>query len=99
MAALCAVPTYAQVETVHITEDDGIVALLGAEDTVTSPTFALVNQYEGTQHRIYHFDFYRTGGRGCRFPYFLYCGRSSPCSLRFPCGGDLPIPECSPYRS
>ena len=36
-----------------------IVALLGAEDTVTSPTFALVNQYEGTQHRIYHFDFYR----------------------------------------
>ena len=36
-----------------------IVALLGAEDTVTSPTFALVNQYEGIQHRIYHFDFYR----------------------------------------
>ena len=36
-----------------------IVALLGEEDTVTSPTFALVNQYEGTQHRIYHFDFYR----------------------------------------
>jgi tRNA threonylcarbamoyladenosine biosynthesis protein TsaE len=36
-----------------------IVALLGAEDTVTSPTFALVNQYEGTQYRIYHFDFYR----------------------------------------
>ncbi len=36
-----------------------IVALLGAEDTVTSPTFALVNQYEGTERRIYHFDFYR----------------------------------------
>ena len=36
-----------------------IVALLGAEDTVTSPTFALVNKYEGTQHRIYHFDFSR----------------------------------------
>ena len=36
-----------------------IVALLGAEDTVTSPTFALVNQYEGAHHRIYHFDFYR----------------------------------------
>ena len=35
-----------------------IVALLGAEDTVTSPTFALVNQYEGSEHRIYHFDFY-----------------------------------------
>ena len=36
-----------------------IVALLGAEDTVTSPTFALVNQYEGRDRRIYHFDFYR----------------------------------------
>ena len=36
-----------------------IAALLGAEDKVTSPTFALVNQYEGPQCRIYHFDFYR----------------------------------------
>jgi tRNA threonylcarbamoyladenosine biosynthesis protein TsaE len=35
------------------------VAQLGAQDTVTSPTFALVNQYEGTERRIYHFDFYR----------------------------------------
>ena len=36
-----------------------IAARLGAEDTVTSPTFALVNQYEGAECRIYHFDFYR----------------------------------------
>lgn len=37
-----------------------IAAALGAEDTVTSPTFALVNQYEGEDgRRIYHFDFYR----------------------------------------
>ncbi|MBO5216407.1 MAG: tRNA (adenosine(37)-N6)-threonylcarbamoyltransferase complex ATPase subunit type 1 TsaE [Alistipes sp.] len=36
-----------------------IVEALGAEDNVTSPTFALVNQYEGTERRIYHFDFYR----------------------------------------
>lgn len=36
-----------------------IAARLGAEDTVTSPTFALVNQYEGRDERIYHFDFYR----------------------------------------
>ena len=36
-----------------------IAARLGAEDTVTSPTFALVNQYEGQECRIYHFDFYR----------------------------------------
>lgn len=36
-----------------------IAAKLGAEDTVTSPTFALVNQYEGRDGTIYHFDFYR----------------------------------------
>lgn len=37
-----------------------IAAALGAEDTVTSPTFALVNQYECEGgRRIYHFDFYR----------------------------------------
>lgn len=36
-----------------------IAALLGAEDSVTSPTFAIVNKYEGTKHTIYHFDMYR----------------------------------------
>lgn len=37
-----------------------IVAALGSTDTVTSPTFAIVNQYRGKQRRnIYHFDFYR----------------------------------------
>ncbi len=37
-----------------------IAAALGSEDNVTSPTFALVNQYEGEGDcRIYHFDFYR----------------------------------------
>ena len=33
---------------------------LGVEDTVTSPTFAIVNEYEAANGRpIYHFDFYR----------------------------------------
>ena len=37
-----------------------IAAQLGATDTVTSPTFAIVNQYKGQgNRRIYHFDFYR----------------------------------------
>lgn len=37
-----------------------IAAQLGATDTVTSPTFALVNQYKGAgNRRIFHFDFYR----------------------------------------
>ncbi len=36
-----------------------IAAHLGAEDSVTSPTFAIVNQYEGRDRTIYHFDMYR----------------------------------------
>ena len=37
-----------------------IAAQLGCTDTVTSPTFAIVNQYKGTDDRtVYHFDFYR----------------------------------------
>lgn len=37
-----------------------LAAQLGSDDTVTSPTFALVNQYsaDGGQ-KIFHFDFYR----------------------------------------
>lgn len=37
-----------------------IVAAMGAEDQVTSPTFAIVNQYVADDDSyIYHFDFYR----------------------------------------
>ena len=32
---------------------------LGVEDNVSSPTFSLVNEYEGFKDIIYHFDFYR----------------------------------------
>lgn len=37
-----------------------LLAELGSSDEVTSPTFALVNDYlTGTGEHIYHFDFYR----------------------------------------
>jgi len=37
-----------------------IMEYLGSADTVTSPTFALVNQYNtSTDEVVYHFDFYR----------------------------------------
>ncbi len=32
---------------------------LGVRDTVTSPTFAIVNEYSSPQGAVYHFDFYR----------------------------------------
>ena len=39
----------------------GIAAALGAatEDEVTSPTFTIVHEYEGTKVRLYHLDLYR----------------------------------------
>ena len=32
---------------------------LGVEDVITSPTFAIVNEYEAHDQSIFHFDFYR----------------------------------------
>lgn len=36
-----------------------LVRALGSTDNVSSPTFSLVNPYEGANDKIYHFDFYR----------------------------------------
>jgi tRNA threonylcarbamoyladenosine biosynthesis protein TsaE len=36
----------------------GIALGIGVEDTVTSPSFAILNVYEGKRN-LYHFDFYR----------------------------------------
>ncbi|HOK39129.1 MAG: tRNA (adenosine(37)-N6)-threonylcarbamoyltransferase complex ATPase subunit type 1 TsaE [Bacteroidales bacterium] len=32
---------------------------LGITDNITSPTFAIVNEYKNNRIKIYHFDFYR----------------------------------------
>jgi tRNA threonylcarbamoyladenosine biosynthesis protein TsaE len=32
---------------------------LGVTEPATSPTFSIVNEYEGRDNRIFHFDFYR----------------------------------------
>ncbi|MEY2438813.1 MAG: tRNA threonylcarbamoyladenosine biosynthesis protein TsaE [Verrucomicrobiota bacterium] len=45
----------------HFTK--GIVAALGSENPVTSPTFTLVHEYLGGRLPIYHFDFFRLENR------------------------------------
>lgn len=64
-----------------------ICEALGVEDTVTSPTFAIVNEYETTEGRpIYHFDFYRIKklseayDMGCEE--YFYSG--NPCFIEWP---------------
>lgn len=37
----------------------GLVAALGYEGAVTSPSYALVHEYMGTELLVSHFDFYR----------------------------------------
>ncbi len=32
---------------------------LGIKDPISSPTYSIVNEYEGNNNLIYHFDFYR----------------------------------------
>lgn len=41
----------------HITK--GIAQGLGINDTITSPTFTIVNEYEGGRLKLNHFDVYR----------------------------------------
>jgi len=36
-----------------------LCAHLGVEESVTSPTFSIVNEYNGSTTQVYHFDFYR----------------------------------------
>lgn len=60
---------------------------LGVQDTVNSPTFAIVNEYEaGDGQPVYHFDFYRIKrlteayDMGC--DEYFYSGR--PCFIEWP---------------
>ncbi len=43
----------------HFTK--GIVRHFGMPDTVTSPTFAIVNEYTGAKMDVFHFDLFRIG--------------------------------------
>ena len=36
-----------------------LCAQLGVDEAVTSPTFSIVNEYNGSTAQVFHFDFYR----------------------------------------
>ena len=40
----------------------GLVRGMGSDDPVSSPTFTIVNEYEGGRLGVFHFDTYRLGG-------------------------------------
>lgn len=62
-------------------------AALGVSETISSPTFSIVNQYEaGATGSIYHFDFYRIRSESEAYDIgadeYLYSG--SPCFIEWP---------------
>ena len=63
-----------------------ICEALGVEDVVTSPTFAIVNEYMTSQGSIYHFDFYRI--KNLREAYDIGCEEyfysGFPCFIEWP---------------
>ena len=64
-----------------------ICEVMGVEDVVTSPTFAIVNEYAATGGKpVYHFDFYRI--KSLREAYDIGCEEyfysGSPCFIEWP---------------
>jgi tRNA threonylcarbamoyladenosine biosynthesis protein TsaE len=67
---------------------------LGVTDNISSPTFAIVNEYRAVNNTIYHFDFYRlkteTEAMDMGFEEYLYSGNY--CFIEWP----EKIPELLP---
>ena len=63
-----------------------ICEALGVEDVVTSPTFAIVNEYKVNAGPVFHFDFYRI--KNLREAYDIGCEEyfygGSPCFIEWP---------------
>jgi len=69
---------------------------LGVTDNISSPTFAIVNEYQAVSNTIYHFDFYRlkteTEAMDMGFEEYLYS--NNYCFIEWP----EKIPELLPER-
>lgn len=63
----------------------GMAAGLGIADRVTSPTFTIVNEYEGGTLPLFHFDVYRLGGAEELFDigWEDYLGRGGVCAVEW----------------
>lgn len=59
---------------------------LGVTESVTSPTFSIVNEYRGHGHTLYHFDFYRLKSQSEAFDmgYEEYFYSDAYCFIEWP---------------
>lgn len=73
-----------------------ICKILGTEDLVSSPTFAIVNEYDtSTGLPVYHFDFYRikSATELMDIGFEEYCDSEAFCFIEWPDKADEIIPD------
>ena len=87
MGEKCVFAFYGKMGAGKTTFIKAVCEALGVEDVVTSPTFAIVNEYaDGKGQPVYHFDFYRIKNLkeaydiGCEE--YFYSGY--PCFIEWP---------------
>ena len=63
----------------------GLARGLGIPERVTSPTFTIVNEYEGGRLPLFHFDMYRLGGADELYDigWEDYLGRGGVCAVEW----------------
>ena len=63
----------------------GMAEGLGIEERVTSPTFTIVNEYEGGRLPLFHFDMYRLGSADALFDigWEDYLARGGICAVEW----------------
>lgn len=73
----------------------GLARGLGYEGRVTSPTFTIVNEYEGAGLPLFHFDMYRLSGAGDLFDigWEDYLDRGGVCAVEWSERVEEALPE------
>ncbi len=78
-----------------------VCEVMGVEDVVNSPTFAIINEYERSEGRgkVFHFDFYRLKNadeaRDMGLEDYFYSG--SPCFVEWPEVAENLLPDDTVY--
>ena len=77
----------------------GMAEGLGIEERVTSPTFTIVNEYEGGRLPLFHFDMYRLGSADelFRIGWEDYLARNGVCAVEWSEIAPGALPENTVY--
>ncbi len=73
----------------------GFTSVIAPNARVKSPTFALVNEYKGTQLSVFHFDMYRIGGEDDLYSigFYDYFDRNGICLVEWSENIEYALPD------